>query len=221
MALKRNVEVTCPNCFIKSNIKLLNSINVTIDERIKEKVLDNDFFKFKCPICGHVSTFEYDCLYHDMNKREMIYLITNYSRDNDELAKELEALSDEILPQFGNDYKLRIVTSNYDLIEKIKILDCNLDDRVMEIYKLYYITNLVDTNLDFCTKKIYFDYDIIKDSMIFILIDEKGETPLYNIDMKIYNFIRDKYLNNIEKKVYKGFQVIDEQWAIGINEYNN
>ncbi len=91
----------------------------------------------------------------------------------------------------------------------------------MEIYKLYYITNLVDTNLDFCTKKIYFDYDIIKDSMIFILIDEKGETPLYNIDMKIYNFIRAKYLNNIEKKVYKGFQVIDEQWAIGINEYNN
>jgi len=156
-----------------------------------------------------------------MNKKEMIYLLTNYSSDNNELAKELEALSDEILPQFGNNYKLRIVTSNNDLIEKIKILDCNLDDRVMEIYKLYYTTNLVDTNLDFCSKKIYFDYDVIKDSMFFILKDEKGETPLYNIDMKIYNFIRDKYLNNIEEKEYKGFQVIDEQWAIGINEYNN
>jgi len=39
--------------------------------------------------------------------------------------------------------------------------------------------------------------------------------------MKIYNFIRDKYLNNIEEKVYRGFQVIDEQWATEINEYNN
>jgi len=217
MSLNSNVEVICQNCLIKSTTKLWNSINVTIDEKAKERVLDNIFFKFTCPICGHISTVEYDCLYHDMNKREMIYLIANYSRDNDELVKELEALSEEVLPQFGDKYKLRIVTTNYDLIEKIKIFDCNLDDRVIEICKLYYISNIVDINLDISFKNVYFDYDITKDSMVFIFIDDKGEALSYNLDMKIYNFIRDKYLNVIEEKEYKSFQIIDRQWAIEIS----
>ncbi len=221
MSLKRNIEVTCQNCLIKSTTKLWDSINVTVDERVKESVLENDFFKFTCPICGHISIIEYDCLYHDMNRKEMIYLITNYSRDNDELVKEMEALSEEILPQFGNDYKLRIVTSNYDLIEKIKIFDCNLDDRVIEMCKLYYISNVIEANSDFRIKNIYFDYDITKDSMIFIVIDDKGVSLSYNIDMKIYSFIRDKYLSNIGEKGRKNFQVIDSQWAFETSGNNN
>ncbi len=213
MSLKRNVEVTCPNCLIKSNTEVWNSINITVDGKSKEKVLANDFFKFTCPICRHTSTVEYDCLYHDMNKREMIYLIANYSRDNDELVKELETLSEEILPKFGDKYKLRIVTSNYDLIEKIKIFDCNLDDRIMEICKVYYISNLADSNSGFKFKNIYFDYDIATDNKFFVFIDYNGETLSYNISMKVYNFIRDKYLKQLEYKENNSFKAIDREWA--------
>lgn len=218
MSLKRNVEVTCPNCLIKSNTKFWNSINVTVDEREKERLLANDFFKFTCPICRNIVTIEYDCLYHDMNKREMIYLIVNYSKNNSELVKELEALSEEVLPRFGYKYKLRIVTNNYDLIEKIKIFDCNLDDRIMEICKVYYISDLADSHPDFKLKHIYFDYDIATDNKIIIFLDDKGEVLSYDMNMKVYNFVKDKYLKQIEEKDNRSFQAINREWAIEIIE---
>lgn len=220
MSLKRNVEVTCPNCLIKSDAKFWNSINVTVDEREKEKLLANDFFKFTCPICGNIATIEYDCLYHDMNKREMIYLIGNYSRDNEDLVNELEALSEEVLPKFGEKYKLRIVTNNYDLMEKIKIFDCNLDDRIMEICKVYYISNLADSNPDFRLKNIYFDYDIATDNKFLIFLNDEGEALSYDINTKVYNFIKDKYLKPIEENEVNSFQAIDRQWAIETIEKN-
>ena len=70
----------CCNYKNKEKIKIWQSVNVTIDKKEKERILNSTFFKHKCSNCGEESYIEYEMLYHDMDKKMMVYLINDKTK---------------------------------------------------------------------------------------------------------------------------------------------
>jgi hypothetical protein len=107
------------------------SINITLDPSLKKSLLRGDLHRFTCKTCGWSCPVVYPLLYHDMSKRLMIWLWPDASPP-----------STPALP-FADDYKLRLVGSRNELIEKVRIFDHGLDDRVVEFSKYMVMLQLL------------------------------------------------------------------------------
>lgn len=64
---------TCPECGHKGEFKMYNSVNVTLDPKLKDRVLNGDIFDWTCPKCGESLSVRYNLLYHDMDNKFQIY----------------------------------------------------------------------------------------------------------------------------------------------------
>lgn len=118
----KEIDLACPECKNHFRTNIYPSINVQMDEGVKNKVLNGELFKFECSHCHKIFEVSYPCLYHDMDKKIMI-----------QFALETGKQSEIDIP---SDYKFRIVDSYRSWIEKILIFDSGLDDCYMELYKL-------------------------------------------------------------------------------------
>ena len=59
---------TCPTCRNKGDFKMYDSVNVSLDPALREKVLSGEIFEWSCPQCGKAFSIRHDLLYHDMDK---------------------------------------------------------------------------------------------------------------------------------------------------------
>ena len=50
------------------------SLNATLNPEAKADMMESCLFEHKCPKCGHVDSYTYDLLYHDMESMLMIQL---------------------------------------------------------------------------------------------------------------------------------------------------
>ena len=119
-------NVTCPHCKNKFFVNLIRSVNVNAAPDLKKKILSGRFFNHTCPICGENLNIQHPLLYMDYQKK----IIISYCQA-DSFNNEVNALN-----QFSKDFTRRIVLSDEDLMEKIRIFDENLDDRVIELAKM-------------------------------------------------------------------------------------
>jgi hypothetical protein len=110
---------------------LWESVNVTLNPELKEKLIERELFRFHCPACGVTSELVFPLLYHDQQRKVMIWLLI--PDENDQVA--LDRASIEMAKEALKGYILRLVTSTNILIEKILIFDAFLDDRVIELLK--------------------------------------------------------------------------------------
>lgn len=124
-----NVQtITCPNCQRQQSFTLWQSINVTLDPSLKEKLKRGELTTFRCGQCGHAAEVVFSLLYHDMEKRWMIWLVP----DGKLPAGMSDGLPNKVLP----GYLLRLVRSRNELIEKLSVLDAGMDDRIVAAIKL-------------------------------------------------------------------------------------
>ena len=127
--------ITCPKCGKEAPFRIWESINTTLDPEMKEKVKDRSAFLFTCPNCGEANYVDYGFLYHQMEDTIMI------AYSNTEEIDTPSGLDNIFLK---GEYLLRIVRSLNALREKIYIFDDDLDDRIVEIYKLFLYVKILD-----------------------------------------------------------------------------
>ena len=123
-------EITCPACGEKADAKMWASVNVTLDQELRESVLDESLFTWTCPQCGHKALLSYPCLYHDMANKFMIYLVPGAKQES---LNDAEA--ENRYPELGGVTK-RLAADLNELKEKILIFENGLDDRAVELTKL-------------------------------------------------------------------------------------
>jgi hypothetical protein len=109
-----------------------DTVNVTLDPTLKQRVLDVSLFAVTCSACGHAELAQHDLLYHDMAKVTMLHLTSpaRAAGSSEALRQGLASLPTRHL------YRLRIVTSVHDLREKIFVFDAELNDGLVEIMKV-------------------------------------------------------------------------------------
>ncbi len=79
MTTYRHNSVCCPNCNTTSKYNKIDSINVTLNPELKEKMENLELFTWVCPNCGKKYIVQYPFLYHDMQRGIMQYLSIDYS----------------------------------------------------------------------------------------------------------------------------------------------
>ena len=95
---------TCSCCGNRTGLKIYKSINTSEDPSLKEKVKDGSLFIWKCPSCGQANLAKYDTLYHDPDRKLMIWLL------KDENVSETQMHSITLHTKAIGNYTLRRVT---------------------------------------------------------------------------------------------------------------
>lgn len=134
MSQCQKISIECLECSCRSDAIVWSSVNTAVDSSAKEQLLDGTLNYLVCPVCGCESEIGADILYHDMDRKTMVWL--RYPDDDGKIALDPVAVK-LVRGIMGKDYRLRIVESRRQLVEKIVIFDEGLDDRVMELLKTH------------------------------------------------------------------------------------
>jgi hypothetical protein len=124
--------INCVKCHREFEVEYWKSLNTELDPSQKNKVLDLSLFTFICPNCNFVHIVEHDFLYHDPKQLIMIYLL----HPNQDGKLPFDPSTTPFENRVTKNYKLRIVHTHRELIEKLRIFDANLNDKAIELSKL-------------------------------------------------------------------------------------
>ncbi|MFZ2956938.1 MAG: CpXC domain-containing protein [Candidatus Ozemobacteraceae bacterium] len=138
MTTKDVQSITCPKCSHEQKFTLYPSINVSLEPKLKEKILDGSFCMFSCKKCSFEGQIAYDTLYHDMKQKIFIYFNNTEKkmtvRSLEKLMKQTRKMAQ--ISSEPDNYLIRLVHSKNDLIEKILLFDEGLNDKVIELLKV-------------------------------------------------------------------------------------
>jgi len=141
MSLSSVTKVKCPDCNHEQEIEIYQSLNVSLDPELKEKLINGDLTTFNCQKCRYETHFPINLLYNDMDEQILIYWLQS-EEDTNAFLESQKKYSDNILHQM---YKKRIVFSLGELVEKIAIFDADLNDKVIECCKMVLKDSAQDT----------------------------------------------------------------------------
>lgn len=134
-------RITCPKCGKQGEQIVWASINVDLDPEAKKRIFNEDIFSWECPHCGLKVVAPFSTLYHNMEKKVMIYYFPRRSDDGTGLSS-----SKGHFP-LQDDYIYRSVYNLYDFKEKIGILEAGLDDGAIELIKHMFLHDSRPENL--------------------------------------------------------------------------
>lgn len=130
MTIARYETIICPKCGHAQSTQIWNTVNVTVDPELKQLALNDGLNVFECDSCGWREALDRDLLYHDSDRRVMIWLM-HTDESVPPLGPEISGLTGE-----SGDSHLRLVRSRRQLLEKIRTFENGLDDRILEVVKL-------------------------------------------------------------------------------------
>lgn len=212
MSSHREITITCPKCKQDHPFVIWRSINTTLNPEMKAAVKDRSAFLFECPSCGEKTYVDYGFLYHQMEDRIMIHYA-----NSDENAEEVYKMLTEDDPtgmlqdMRKENYLIRIVRTQNELREKIAIFDEGLDDRIIEIFKIYILATFQKDNPDCKAIEILYFRD---DDKNFVQIFADGKPQgVAEIPDEFYEKLCHKYSDKIPD-IRKDEPYIDRQWAL-------
>ena len=129
MSTQISKEVGCPHCGAAVKTGMWPAISARDNPELRERVLDETLFDWKCPQCGYTAQLMYPCLYHDPERQFMVYVEPNGC------GKSETADAEEKFPQLSG-VKKRMVSTLAGLKEKMLIFEAGLDDAAVELVKL-------------------------------------------------------------------------------------
>lgn len=195
MSMQNEITLTCKDCGHSQKFTMWNSVNVTLNPELNDKIKNQSLFKFKCEECGEEFIVEYPILYHDVNNKFMVQYLpdTAPQEDVEKFEKEREDAK-EVLNQFTNmGYKFRTVRTRGNLISKIHTFENNLNDLSVEFLKNV-VYNESPAEQREKLADICFDGIDEENKLMFILIYNDGNSLMCKIPRNTY----DDATNNIE-----------------------
>ena len=195
MSMQNEVTLTCKECGHSQNFTLWNSVNVSLNPELNDKVKSQSLFQFKCEECGETFTVEYPVLYHDVANKFMVQYLPNSTTEDDiEKFEKEKKEAIEVLNQFTNmGYKFRTVRTMGNLISKIYTFENSLNDLPVEFLKnVVYNESPAEqrSNLfDIC-----FDGIDTESKLMFVLRYTDGTSLMCKIPKNTY----DEAINNLK-----------------------
>lgn len=159
---------TCPKCQKEYEVTTWDSINVQEDPDLLETLYHNEIFKFECPHCHAVYQIVYPCLYHNPEQKFVVWLV-------DEKINEDLKQNPKVPFAVKGKYEYRFCRNIMEFVEKIRILEDGLNDRVIEMAKLFCEKQLIDSKQATMEEIKYTVYNTIKDEDVEIVCMVKDE----------------------------------------------
>lgn len=226
MSQKKTEKIACPYCGHEQEFQSWETVNFDSEPGLKEKIMNEELFTFTCEDCGKKAIIAFPCLFNDMNKKYLIWLIGDFSEEDKEaLDKDLmDSLKGDEEKEFAASYTKRIAGTVNELKEKILLADEGLDDRIMEVLKTLCINEVIDQIMAYTLREVRYNRGEDGKMYLILIFDEK-EPSMIEINMDMYDKVKDMFMEDIEAATPKdGFAVIDPFWAkyvVEKDEYEN
>ena len=199
MSMPRPNKVTCPKCGKEIGFTLWESINTEMDFAIPD-IISGKLFEVTCDGCGFTTHIVYPMLFNDMIHHVMIYFSPN-----------LEGLDTGEMGFFKDiGYKTRFVAEQADLREKTAIFNAGLDDRVVEIAKVFLRAQLEAEMEDKNIGQIYLN---ISDDGYEWEVVVDGKPGFLEAPDELFDELTEKVLPSLPSAKEEPF-VIDSAWAM-------
>lgn len=214
MSIKTESIAACSRCGNRTQLTIYKSINTAEDPSLKEKVREGSLFLWKCPSCGQSNLARYDTLYHDPDKKLMVWLL------QDENISQSQMHSISLHAKAIGNYTLRRVTDTGSLMEKVLIFDCGLDDVTIELCKYVLKMELASKSSDEESARKILQMNLhffrLNDSgdgkSVTFVYPEDGQMKNYTIGYNVYEDCCGILQRNPRIKPAEGFVKIDSEW---------
>ena len=210
---KNHIEkLKCPKCGKEGEFTVWESINTDDAPEMKELVRNTKVFLWQCPSCKNDSAVFYPMYYHQPDKKFLVHYVTEFSQAAVDYMNELDHDPyDENIPLEASCHK-RIVFSANQLHEKLIILDEELDDRVIELMKLFIIAEITSKDNESKINELYLNKE--KDGALrFAILFDSGEWGRTEFIRENYDLIVEKFKVEL---LSDNEPVINTQWAMSV-----
>lgn len=196
----------CPKCEKEYEIITWDSINATLDPELKERLYHNEIFKYECPHCHQQYSVFYPCLYHNVEKKFMVWLL------DEKTEKDLDT-NTKIIEELKGKYKLRKVKTILDFLEKVRIFEEDCDDRLVEIAKMVCENQAIEAKKVEANKILNTMYNFRDNDIIEIVTITDNENIKMHINIEelteAYKPIMEIYKLNENE-----FSTINREWML-------
>lgn len=221
MSFHNKETIKCPKCGQMQDITVWTAITANDSPDLKEDILKRKINIFVCDICGAQALMPSPVLYSDSEKKLMISF--SPCQEDAEKARLLEHMQkaskqSEELNNFKG-YNLRFVTDYNELIEKILIFDCNMNDKVIEFIKLMILSQEPE-RAAYRTVK----FGKLENNSIEFLVQDKKDGQFYTSSVPVETY------KEVEKQIYAtgvkpysfNWELVDVNYAsMLLNGFNN
>ncbi|MCX5743422.1 MAG: CpXC domain-containing protein [Proteobacteria bacterium] len=168
MSIAGELLVACPGCGRRRKVTLVQSINTLADPEAKQRLVAGELNLLACS-CGRTTQLAANLLFHDP-------VADYYARV---CPGDARALADAVavFRASGAMGRQRLVPSQNALVEKVKLLDADLEDWVIELVKVVLLSTLGDLE-----RVLLFDHVARVDhepggTLHWLLFDAEGRAP--------------------------------------------
>lgn len=193
MSLSDKMSIRCPKCNKVMEADVYTSITATLNPELKQQILDGEFHKVICPVCGAISHLQYNFLFHDPEYNYMISVGQDYTAAMNKMPAP-------------DEYKFRLVKNYIELNEKIRIFDAGLDDATVEGVKFLVTSKIGAAQLRFA--------EWADNRIVFANLDDDGNAIAIN--SAVYDLALE-YINNSNVPQHC-FAVVDDKFARNVME---
>ncbi len=170
--------ITC-FCEHTFQVNVPETIDIDSDPGAIDRVMEGTFLSFTCPKCGTVLKPEFPVRFKSISRKMDILYLPEMERDG--------FLSGRKSYSAG-----RIVIGFRELQEKLGILKSGLDDRVIELIKMYLLIKSGSNN----DLRIYFKNSDGERLTFHIEGLEEGKTAVTNIPVSLYGKLEKEVADN-------------------------
>lgn len=202
MSIPVKQTVPCPKCGKDIEFTLWQSINNEMSFAMKD-IISGKLFEVECKNCGLKTHVNYPILVNDMAHDVMIQY--TYPDGIEESEKALDSMRKMYRG------RLRIVTDQASLREKVAIFNAELDDRVIELIKAIVIAQVQDQLADKNVQGVYYIAD--DNPRLEIVCD--GGSGYVPVDNEFYKRVEEEFFGEDgltqDNEIY-----IDKDWAYSL-----
>lgn len=203
-------DIVCPQCGEPQKYRILAGINAVENPELKEKILDETLFDWRCDRCNYFAAMVYPFLYTDPEKQLVISMCP---AGTDSAVEPTEAI---------RGYTKRSVKNLAELKEKILIFDAGCDDLAVELVKNA-LCAILQKSYKVSRLHAYFSR-IHPDTgeLEFAIFLPRQPKPVYHSTrMEVYKQSQE-VLRTLDAKAPEGFAVVDTRLARKLlTEYQN
>ena len=174
------VSVSCPSCLKDGEFIKYETINITENPLMRNKIMNRQIFTYVCPHCGDAIIVSYDCVYIDTENKYCVALISN------KIPPAVDGIS-------AQDYTVRIVSTINDFVEKIALFEDGIDDRVCELCKLFLEESYEEQNNAELLAAYYSGKDMENENLHFYLIGDDAGNCETTLSMQSYRNILEVF----------------------------
>jgi len=181
MSKKKRYNITCPSCKQTQDVELYETIDVTEDSDLRQKLIENRLNRVKCEKCGNSFRIDLPLLYKDMVNNIMIHWIPAADpAAQEKVLEEFDQTMEELNKSFPADFtppRVRLVFSRVELVELIFMIEAGINERVVEYIKY----NIYSRNMDKVPPEKFRLLLNVQDStnedLCFVLQDTETQRP--------------------------------------------